>query len=68
MANLKAVKRKMSKWGVLGNAFLSVVLALALIHISEQVPEARGIELAVVGGVRDLDGSRFGMVGEERCV
>lgn len=30
MANLKAVKRKMSKWGVLGNAFLSVVLAVSL--------------------------------------
>ena len=30
MASLKAVKRKMSKWGVLGNAFLSVVLAVSL--------------------------------------
>ena len=30
VANLKAVKRKMSKWGVLGNAFLSVVLAVSL--------------------------------------
>lgn len=30
MANLKAGKRKMSKWGVLGNAFLSVVLAVSL--------------------------------------
>ena len=30
MANLKAVKRKMSKWGALGNAFLSVVLAVSL--------------------------------------
>ena len=30
MANLKAVKRKMSKWGVLGNAFLFVVLAVSL--------------------------------------
>ena len=30
MANLKAVKRRMSKWGVLGNAFLSVVLAVSL--------------------------------------
>ena len=30
MANLKAVKKKMSKWGALGNAFLSVVLAVSL--------------------------------------
>ena len=30
VANFKAVKRKMSKWGVLGNAFLSVVLAVSL--------------------------------------
>ena len=30
MANLKAVKKNMSKWGALGNAFLSVVLAVSL--------------------------------------